>query len=226
MLKMLRSGSEEGIEADLMIPITVGEEEIDIPIMKWENWPEPQWCLKDSPEGISGGNYSIEMGDHNIFCTYWGHGVDGIDQLRTEIPYKSDSNPEYGYTGKEDGWAKLYDYDGDLNQTILYKDGEALKSFLFFDDNLPKEELSYADNEITGIVRLWYSNGQQKSLYNFDHGSPIGYHMGWCENGTVNADVHYDDNGKLDGASKTWSCDGNLESCSIYSHGQYIRDCK
>ena len=107
-------------------------------------------------------------------------------KLAVEAPYKN---------GKLNGVFRSYDENGNLRETIGYKDGE--------------EE---------GFSILYYENGKKKSSENYRRGTLNGKSEDWYENGKIRRQIPYE-NGQIHGVVKIYDEMGLLMEDMDFVHG-------
>jgi antitoxin component YwqK of YwqJK toxin-antitoxin module len=97
------------------------------------------------------------------------------------------------------------------------------------------QETEYADGFPNGRTREWYPDGKPKldrEVKYVELGQngqmggglqTVGEHKTWCENGTLQADLPHDADGKPIGEHKTWTCGGKLLSRAKMPAGEFKR---
>jgi antitoxin component YwqK of YwqJK toxin-antitoxin module len=70
-------------------------------------------------------------------------------------------------------------------------------------------QLNYKDDELDGLCKEWYENGQMSSQLNYKDEELDGLCKEWYENGQMSSQLNYKD-GELEGLYKTWYKNGQI----------------
>jgi len=106
---------------------------------------------------------------------------------------------------------------------VLYFEGKPFNgvSFNVYDDGQLKDEYTYKDGEIDGLVQVWYENGQLRYEWNFKDDELNGLYQSWYENGQLSSKANFKDD-ELNGLCQTWYENGQLEYERNYKDGVII----
>jgi len=92
-----------------------------------------------------------------------------------------------------------------------------------YDDKKELGYVNYKDDELDGLIKEYYENGQIKSEMYYKSGNLDGPATEYYENGQVYIQESYKD-GELDGESFNFNEDGSLRSKAVYKNGELVGD--
>ena len=105
-----------------------------------------------------------------------------------------------------------YDKRNILRKEIFFGDKFINKIRLYDEEGvIAKEEVFDVDSKdrLSGQRIIYYSNGNKKEEYDFDHGEKNGYYTGYYKNGALQSDLEYS-GGRLIGSCSWYYPSGNL----------------
>jgi antitoxin component YwqK of YwqJK toxin-antitoxin module len=117
------------------------------------------------------------------------------------------------------GSYKLYDENGNLEQTGTYKNGKLEGSPIVYytnyypDSNIIKETGSYKDGKEYGTITTYYKNGQIHYKMEYKYGERNGLSIGYYENGALYEKGSFIDN-KPNGKSYRYFKNGSIQAIS------------
>ncbi len=130
---------------------------------------------------------------------------------------KLSEETNYGETGKKTGIYKQYDYDQNLILELEYK-GEEINSYKTYDSNgklLSQGEKKKKELEFTGH----HANGEVRVQGNYYKGEYVGNWKYYNEYGVLIKELNYNEKGELDGQSKWYFENGQLETIKNFTEG-------
>lgn len=133
---------------------------------------------------------------------------------------KLSEETNYGETGKKVGVYKEYDLDENLLLELTYK-GEEIISFKTYDaSGKVLNEGEKKRNELEFERR--FPNGVVQSKGNYIRGEQVGIWSFYNQFGVLTSEEEFNENGELDGESREYFDNGQIEIRSIYKDG--LRD--
>ncbi|MEC7822200.1 MAG: hypothetical protein VYA20_00420 [Candidatus Neomarinimicrobiota bacterium] len=90
---------------------------------------------------------------------------------------------------------------------------------IYYSDNQLKSLRKYSDGKKYGKHQGWWENGNQKYEYYFKNDQNVGQHMQWHSNGQLFIVKNFK-NGIEEGEQKAWDQNGNLMYKYIYHKGR------
>ena len=90
---------------------------------------------------------------------------------------------------------------------------------IYYSDSQLKSLRKYSDGKKYGKHQGWWENGNQKYEYYFKNDQNVGQHMQWHSNGQLFVVKNFK-NGVEEGEQKAWDQNGNLMYKYIYHEGR------
>ena len=154
--------------------------------------------------------------DSSLFSgVYVAHHPTGL--IKSENSYKD---------GIKHGPHKRWDSDGHIKSEENFKNKRmhgAFRSFFMVKNgikpNTMRKERFYKDGEKDSTHTAWYSNGNLKSIEQYNMGIIVGVGKLFHENGQLFTEMHFDSTGEIHGASSEWYPNGQIMSKSHYMNG-------
>jgi antitoxin component YwqK of YwqJK toxin-antitoxin module len=80
-------------------------------------------------------------------------------------------------------------------------------------------EIIYSNGVLNGLYQTWYDNYQPKEYVYYNNGKPFGDHNKWYEDGRLQLQEGYNENGNLEGKYLEVYPDGTLKTKGKYKNG-------
>lgn len=109
---------------------------------------------------------------------------------------------EHYWNGKKEGIARVYYEDGQLMSEGEYNSGKLVRNREYYPGGNLRFEVDYTDaregksTDEVGIGKLYYPNGQLKYEWYMTRHNPIGYKKSYNQDGSLRAEVYFDEQGK------------------------------
>jgi antitoxin component YwqK of YwqJK toxin-antitoxin module len=107
--------------------------------------------------------------------------------------------------------------DGSVKYEKLFFNDKPYGTWKFyFEDGKLQEEINYDEKGLmTGMWKLWYSNGILFTESSFKNGEQYGVTRTWYRDGKIQHEANYE-NGEIKGIARNWSEKGTLLSEKFY----------
>ena len=149
---------------------------------------------------------------------YTGKIVKYVDDEKTQLEWKKTFEE-----GKLDGLSEEYNKNGQLEESVTYKEGEEEEEvkYTYHDNGQLKGKETYKDGKKDGPYERYYENGQLDYKTTYKGGLiEDGLFEGYYENGQLYVKITYKD-GVRDGPYENYYENGQLSKKGTYKDGEF-----
>lgn len=152
-----------------------------------------------------------------------GKWIEYLDE--NSMPVGKDSAMYYSLAiykkGEKEGIVRYYSMSGGLETETIFKDGErnGISRAYFSESRKLKSEVPYLNDEINGVVKNFYENGNLKATAYYENGLISDTAFDYYEDGMIKSKIPYINNQK-NGLAVAYYQNGNISTKTHYVNGK------